>query len=151
MRATQLFKIIYSFAMVQSTGPVPEEQLLTTAGDLQIQGRGCWDAAFPDCPIRVFSCAKLCISIKQTCQQVRCANVRGSDRATSCQAEESQLRWEQAEAFKQVSCFLTFWVTLKDPRALLLKARAVAMLLFPVTDDGGGTTMSFTTQAAEIL
>ena len=44
--------------MIQLIGPVPEDQLLTTAGDLQIQGRGCWDAAFPDCPIRVFQLRK---------------------------------------------------------------------------------------------
>ncbi len=46
-------------ALIQSTGPVPEDQLLTTAGDLQIQGRGCWDAALPDCPIRVFQLHKV--------------------------------------------------------------------------------------------
>ncbi len=40
-------------------GPhVPEDQLLTTAGDLQIQGQGCWNAALPDCPIRVFQLRK---------------------------------------------------------------------------------------------
>ena len=48
-----------NFALFHSTGPVPEDQLLTTAGNLQIQGRGCWDAALPDCPIGVFQLHKV--------------------------------------------------------------------------------------------
>lgn len=61
MRAIQLLMIMYNdrIAMIQLIGPVPEDQLLTTAGDLQIQGRGCWDAALPDGPIRVFQLHKV--------------------------------------------------------------------------------------------